>query len=736
MIRAELHKRGKRGKQVNIEFINEFDEIEILEKFPEFSKKELMEKAEETWELMRKFHPYLDAPFSPNIDLKIEIRPLKREGKKFMRSHLISNFSEDEKDKFIDYILELYRPKKSRKTGEVRVIPSCLYFSIFALDNKLKRVTGSLNYAVSNQTIARAHCTQIIGIDLDGISKEEYQYYKEVLTEYGIMTVDNFSGHGYQLFVLLDQASTDLHLQHKAIDVLREVGIPADIATIDCGRIMRIPFINSKYAYKYELVKCIRLTDTDKRYSLEEFFACFGYKYVKPKRQLHQKRFNVPGKNIPFLKDVIVDGQPRKKKDGTPWPIKTYKFEFDLNHAKTVYQNYPFKDEDTLTILGAPKYSFNLNPLYLDTNELVFDPETGEIAEDNAIIEVDNEVKINDIILESDPVEDEITHHTYKVSSIDLNYYPTWINIASYPPGVREMFCGFRQGFADNTLMYLVILLRKEKLSYDKIEELMVLLAQLDTWDWAWDVDEVKRKTRYFFDGHWYTVSKQVYSDLEREFGPLSFRNYNDKVEFFRNKEVFISNSLFTKRGTKPSIIHELSKGAFRLYLILLRDSHLHYLKYKKNKQYTEEDIVKLSSKSRSKTVPFIKELTSSSIKLLDKKKNNRRNGEVYHYYINDISRKKTNQGYMHIEIAVLIALESLMKDKIIKENAAMILFYVIFRMQSNEYVQLSQQHIADMLGLTDRTVRSILTKELAESGYVTVITNKKGIPNGYIINL
>ena len=162
----------------------------------------------------------------------------------------------------------------------------------------------------------------------------------------------------------------------------------------------------------------------------------------------------------------------------------------------------------------------------------------------------------------------------------------------------------------------------------------------------------------------------------------------------------------------------------------------MYYLKNKKNKQYTEEDIVKLSSKSRSKTVPFIKELTSSSIKLLDKKKNNRRCGEVYHYYINDISRKKTNQGYMHIEIAVLIALESLMKDKVIKENAAMILFYVIFRMQSNEYVQLSQQHIADMLGLTDRTVRSILTKELAESGYVTVITNKKGIPNGYIINL
>lgn len=722
---------------MNIEFINEFDEIEILEKFPQFSKEELTEKAEETWELMRKFHPYLDVSFSPKIDLKIEIRPLKREGKKFMRSHLISNFSEDEKDKFIDYILELYRPKKSRKTGEVRVIPSCLYFSIFALDNKLKRVTGSLNYAVSNQTIARAHCTQIIAIDLDGISKEEYQYYKEVLNEYGIMTVDNFSGHGYQLFVLLDQASTDLHLQHKAIDVLREAGIPADVAVIDCGRIMRIPFINSKYAYKYELVKCIRLTDTDKRYSPEEFFACFGYKYVKPKRQLHQKRFNVPGKNVSYMKDVLIDGKIRTKKDGTAWPMQTYRFEFDLNHAKTVYQNYPFKDEDTLTILGASKYSFNLSPLYLDNcSDLKFDPETGEVVEENVIIEVDNEVEINNIILESEQVEDEITHHTYKVSSIDFNYYPTWINIASYPPGVREMFGGFRQGFADNTLMYLVILLRKEKLSYEQIEELMVLLAQLDTWDWAWDVDEVKRKTRYFFDGQWYAVSKQVYSDLEREFGSLSFRNYDDKVEFFRNKEVFISNSIFTKRGTKPSIIHELSKGAFRLYLILLRDSHLYYLKYKKNKQYTEEDIVKLSSKSRSKTVPFIKELTSSSIKLLDKKKNNRRNGEVYHYYINDISRKKTNQGYMHIEISVLIALESLMKDKTIKENAAMILFYVIFRMQSNEYVQLSQQHIADMLGLTDRTVRSILTKELPESGYVTVITNKKGIPNGYIINL
>ena len=723
---------------MNIEFINEFDEIEILEKFPQFSKEELTEKAEETWDLMRKFHPYLDTSFLPNIDLKIEIRPLKREGKKYMRSHLISNFSEDEKDKFIAYILELYRPKKSRRTGEVRVIPSCLYFSIFALDNKLKRITGSLNYAVSNQTIARAHCTQIIGIDLDGISQQEYLYYKEMLTDRGVTTVDNFSGHGYQLFVLLNEPSTDLHLQHKAIDVLREIGIPADMATIDCGRIMRIPFINSKYANKLELVKCIRLTDTDQRYSLDEFFGAFGYKYVSPKRKLHQKRFNVPGKNVPYMKDVMVDGKLRTKKDGTPWQMKSYKFEFDLAHAKSMYLNYPFRDEDTLTILGAPKYSFNLIPIYLDncSSDLIFDPETGEVVEENAIIEVDNEIEINDIILESDSVEDEISHHTYKVSSIDFNYYPTWINIASYPPGVREMFAGFREGYADNTLMYLVILLRKEKLSYEQIEELMVLLAQLDTWDWAWDVDEVKRKTRYFFDGHWYAVSKQVYSDLQKEFGSLSFRNYDDKVEFFRNKEVFISNSLFTKRGTKPSIIHELSKGAFRLYLILLRDSHLYYLKNKKNKQYTEEDIVKLSSKSRSKTVPFIKELTSSSIKLLDKKKNNRRCGEVYHYYINDISRKKTNQGYMHIEIAVLIALESLMKDKVIKENAAMILFYVIFRMQSNEYVQLSQQHIADMLGLTDRTVRSILTKELAESGYVTVITNKKGIPNGYIINL
>lgn len=723
---------------MQIEFINELDEIEVLEKFPELSREELTEKAEETWELMKKFHPYLDMTISPQIDLKIEVRPLKREGKKFMKSHLISNFSDAEKELFIAYILELYRPKKSRKTAEVRVVPSCLYFSIFSLDNKLKRVTGSLKYAVSNQTIARAHCTQIIAIDLDRISHEEYRYYKEILLENDIVTIDNFSGHGYQLFVLLDTPSTDLHLQHKVIDVLRENAIPADASTIDCSRIMRIPFINAKNAGKFELVKCVRLTDTDRRYSLEEFFEKWGYKYEHPKRQLHQKRFNIPGKNEQILKEVVVNGKVRTKKDGSPWPFKTYEFKYDLDQAKKMYLNYPFRNEDVLTILGAAKYEFKLKPLYLDdSQDISFDPMTGEIIEDNNEVEVIMTAEEVEQVEENiiDQIEDE--KHSYKTAIIDFNsYYPDWIDVTSYPPGVREMFAGFREGFADNTLMYLVILLRKEKLPYEQIEELMVLLAQLDTWDWAWDVSEVKRKTRYFYEGHWHTVNKKVYSELEREFGSLSFKNYEDKVEFYRNKEVFISNSLFAKRGTKPSIIHELSKGSFRLYLILLRDSHLYYLKHKKNKRYTEEDIVKLSGKSRSKTVLFIKELTSSSIKLLDKKKNNRRNGEVYHYFINDISRKKTSQGYMHIEIAVLIALESLMKDKVIKENAAMILFYVLFRMQSNEYIKLSQQHIADMLGLTDRTVRSILTKELPDVGYVTVIENKKGVPNGYIIHL
>lgn len=724
---------------MQIEFINELDEIEVLEKFPELSCEELTEKAEEMWELMKKFHPYLDINISPQIDLKIEVRPLKREGKKFMRSHLISNFSDDEKESFIAYILELYRPKKSRKTGEVRVIPSCLYFSIFALDNKTKRVTGSLKYAVSNQTIARAHCTQIIAIDLDGISHEEYRHYKDVLLDNGIETVDNFSGHGYQLFVLLDEPSTDLHLQHKVIDVLRENAIPADASTIDCSRIMRIPFVNAKNAGKFELVKCIRLTDTDRRYSLEDFFTAFGYQYAKPQRQLHQKRFNIPGKNEQILKEVVVNGKVRTKKDGSPWPFKTYEFKYDLDQAKKMYLNYPFRNEDVLTLLGAPKYEFKLKPLYLDdSQDISFDPMTGEIIEDNNGVEV-----ITTAAEEVEQVEENIVNqiedekHSYKTAIIDFNsYYPDWIDVTSYPSGIREMFGGFREGFADNTLRFLVLLLRKEKLSYERVEELMVLLAQLDTWGWAWDIKEVKRKARRFYEDEWHSVNKKVYEDLEKEFGALTFKNHDDKVDFYRNNEVFISNSIFSKRGSQASVISQLSGKAFRFYLILLRDSHLYYLNNTKIKRYSITDLTALSGKSKRATEDLVKELCSSKIKLLDKKKNNRRQGQEYDYFVNDVARKKTQKGYMYMKISDLLALEYLMLQKQMKENSAVIIFYILFRMQSDTYIRLSQQHIADMLGLGERTVRRLLSQELPATGYVTVVKSKNGVPNGYIINL
>lgn len=199
----------------------------------------------------------------------VELRPINRSGEFNMslnRSLNLWRLDDKAVDKLRDYLY--------KHNGQ----PYCMYYSVFAFDYQKEAKTKEGNKAVKGKiTTDSALFTNEIVLDFDGISYVEFDHIQKRFSDIGIEGMWVFTGHGYQVHILLDEALYDTSFLYKLVYLFRAKGFMCDPNCTDSARLMRLPFTynckcfsNEEYDYEFNnppLCKIIK--ETNKRYSSE-----------------------------------------------------------------------------------------------------------------------------------------------------------------------------------------------------------------------------------------------------------------------------------------------------------------------------------------------------------------------------------------------------------------------------------------------------------------------------------
>lgn len=175
---------------------------------------------------------------------------------------------------------------------ETSCFSHCCYYSLYTFDN-LKEVRVSIvdrngrktyeHKAVKKITEANTYETWVLPIDIDGISKEEYEEYRDYLLSLGIETIGEKTGNGYQMLILLDKPFKMKKLFRDFTSKLHQL-IPAIDTSVDVPtQVFRMPFTRNCKEYSSQFIyykphdpqaKEVVIIDwTEKRYSKKDIFA-------------------------------------------------------------------------------------------------------------------------------------------------------------------------------------------------------------------------------------------------------------------------------------------------------------------------------------------------------------------------------------------------------------------------------------------------------------------------------
>lgn len=256
--------------------------IEEYERLPRLTEEEVKEQAEGIFNFLKLTHPYINnkkifykpgraAEEQINSDsVCIEIRALRRDRpeKPYYRSFKLYRFAETELQRLYKFLLELNNKE----------IPYCLYYSVFSFDNNIMAVNkqGKKSESWNNKiAINNAIATQVLVMDFDDITEDEFMLERLKLARLGIETLDVFSGHGFQSIILLDKMTEDKDLLKRFTNLMLNKGFKVDHKIKDCARIMRLPSTyNCKELSKTNIknptiLKTFIYNETEERYNLE-----------------------------------------------------------------------------------------------------------------------------------------------------------------------------------------------------------------------------------------------------------------------------------------------------------------------------------------------------------------------------------------------------------------------------------------------------------------------------------
>lgn len=200
----------------------------------------------------------------------IELRPINRSGEfniSLNRSLNLWRLDEKSIDRLRDYLY--------KHNGQ----PYCMYYSVFAFDYSKDSYTKSGEKAMKGKITAdSAMFTNEIVLDFDGVTYIEFVDLSKKIEKIGIEGIWVFTGHGYQLHILLDSPLYDKgNNVYKLVYLFRAKGFMCDSACVDTARLMRLPFTYNCKFFSHEEYDsefnnpplCKIVKESEKRYSYD-----------------------------------------------------------------------------------------------------------------------------------------------------------------------------------------------------------------------------------------------------------------------------------------------------------------------------------------------------------------------------------------------------------------------------------------------------------------------------------
>lgn len=311
-------------------------------------------------------------------------------------------------------------------------------------------------------------------------------------------------------------------------------------------------------------------------------------------------------------------------------------------------------------------------------------------------------VKIKDIVGEGTaPIvttvkkQREIKELKVKIENTKSKY-PMINDFDSLPDPVKKMLSNTPQGLRNQTIMFLVPFFRNTLgLNIQTIKQIMTVWGEHCTPKMSQeavetDVDRIYRKG---FKGGFgkYTA------ELRKAYGYLEFNKYT------RQNKIVIPNSMFED-------FHVINDGAVKIYLSMKLANSLEHIE-----EFTKEDIQKYADISERTLERNIKDLVS--LGYVCKRKENRRIGDKYIYYINPYF--SSIEGYTMLENGVIELLMMKLTDGELKLYAYMC--SMIGRAKGECWA--SQKYLAKKIGKAGQSSISKMTDSMVEKKAINKIT-------------
>lgn len=274
--------------------------------------------------------------------------------------------------------------------------------------------------------------------------------------------------------------------------------------------------------------------------------------------------------------------------------------------------------------------------------------------------------------------------------------YPMIANFDALPHPIKLMLSRTRQGFRNPVIMFLVPFLRNT-LGYNiqTIKQIMVVWGEHCTPKMSKEAVEID-VDRIYEKGFKGSYGKYT-EELRKEFGYFEFG------EFTRENKIIIPNSIFEE-------FYTISDGAVRVYLAMKLAKSLDNLS-----ELTKEDIQEYASISERTVERNIKDLVNMGY--ICKRKENRRIGDKYIYYINPYF--STIEGYTMIETGIIELLMMKLTDGELK------LYTYICSMigRSSGNCWASQKYLAKKIGKAGHSSISKMTDSMVEKKAINKTT-------------
>lgn len=264
---TELKDKSKRAKKI------ERQELQ-------FTQEEAKMRAENMIKFLRLTHPgNTGEGFKKAIEIKFLLRG-KGVSYNFYKPTLLFNLDDP---KTLEVLTNaLYKTS---------IFSNCCYYSLYNFDNKkdvrikITDENGKPTYKhepVKKIVDGNTFETWVLPMDLDNISREEYEEYRQDLLDLGIETMGKFTGNGYQMLILLEKPlkmkslyrdfTTKMHKLIPAIDT--NINVPTQVFRSPFTRNCKEYSDQFKYykPYSPEPKEVTILNWTEKRYSKKEIF--------------------------------------------------------------------------------------------------------------------------------------------------------------------------------------------------------------------------------------------------------------------------------------------------------------------------------------------------------------------------------------------------------------------------------------------------------------------------------